>query len=118
VIATPPQPTFTDFEAENRYYEAENAAIRDACRELEDENGDLIADLDEEGLAAQADVAWIDEQFNQGLMAPYYGHWVAVVNKVLLGHDKSLKALRERVIRETGYSIDRIVTSHVDRFDR
>jgi hypothetical protein len=87
-------------------------------KSLEDENGDLIADLDEEGLAALADSEWIDDQFNRGLMAPYYGEYVAVVNKVLLGHNKSLKALREQVVRETGYSVDRIVTSHVDRFDR
>ncbi len=76
-----------------------------------DEN---VLDLDTEGMAAQADVAWIDDEFNKGHFADYRGEYIAVVGKRMLGHDKSLKVLRATVTRTTGFSLSRIVTSFID----
>jgi len=75
---------------------------------------DIYLDLNAEGLAAQADVAWIDAQHNIGAFADYRGEYIAVVGKKLLGHHKSLTILRNEVSQATGYSPLRIVTTFID----
>jgi len=75
---------------------------------------EIVLDLDDEGIAAQADVAWIDDEFNKGNFANYRGEYIAVVGKRVLGHDKSLWALRENVARTMGFPLGRIVTSFID----
>lgn len=91
---------------------AEGTALRQGA----DSNGaeEIVLDLDAEGMAAQTDVAWIDDEYNKGHFADYRGEYIAVVGKRLLGHDKSLQALRETVTRTTGLSPNRIVTSFID----
>ena len=74
----------------------------------------VVLTLNQEGMAAQEDVAWIDEQYNLGALMAFRGEYIAVVGKTILGHHKSLKKLREDVSRETGHSPSRIVTTYVD----
>ncbi len=81
---------------------------------IDEAANDIVLDLDFEGLAAQEDVAWIDDQYNLGALKAYRGEYIAVVGKQVLGHDKSLKALRNQVAGATGYSLSRIVTSFID----
>ncbi len=76
---------------------------------------DIFLELDSEGLAAQADIAWIDDQYNAGAFTDYEGEHVAVVGKKLLGHHKRLKTLREEVSQSSGYPLSRIVISYIDR---
>lgn len=80
--------------------------------------GDLFMVLNEEGRAALADEAWMEDQYNLGAFRPFRGEYVAVVEKKLLGHNKSLKKLREEVSKTTGYSIDRIVTIFIEDASR
>jgi len=80
-------------------------------------SGEIFLHLNAEGRAAQADVRWIDEQFNLGAFRDYYGEFVAVVGKKLLGHNKDLLLLREEVSHATGFSPSRIVTSFIEAPD-
>lgn len=80
-----------------------------------DRPDDIYLELDAEGLAAQADVAWIDEEHNKGSFTAYLGEYIAVVGKQLLGHHKSLKVLRNQVSLATGHSPSRIVTTFIER---
>lgn len=80
-----------------------------------DRTDDIYLELDAEGLAAQADVAWIDEEHNKGSFTAYLGEYIAVVGKQLLGHHKSLKVLRNQVSQTTGHSPSRIVTTFIER---
>ncbi len=63
-----------------------------------------------------ADERWLNEQYNLGAFEAYRGEFIAVVDRTLLGHHPSLRALREQVSRETGHPIGRIVTSYVDAY--
>jgi len=89
--------------------------VRISDIERRDPLEDIFLDLDSEGLAAQADIAWIDDQCNSGALANYEGEHVAVVGKKLLGHNKRLKTLREEVSQSSGYPLSRIVISYIDR---
>ena len=75
---------------------------------------EIVLDLDADGMAAQADVAWIDDEFNRGNFANYRGEYIAVVGKRVLDHDKSLRALRAKVTQATDFPLSRIVTSFID----
>jgi small subunit ribosomal protein S1 len=76
---------------------------------------DILLELNAEGLAAQADISWIDEQHNLGALHEFRGEYIAVVDKKILGHNRSLKKLREEVSNKTGFSGSRIVTSFIER---
>jgi hypothetical protein len=80
-----------------------------------DPAGDVFLDLNDEGRAAVADENWVDEQYNLGTFDEFKGQYIAVVNKKLLGHDKSLKKLRADVTAATGIPASRIVTTLIVR---
>jgi hypothetical protein len=77
--------------------------------------GDLVMEFDEEGLAALADENWLNEGYSKGTFDEFCGEYIAVVNKQVLGHNKSLRKLREVVSAETGIPVDRIVTRLIFR---
>jgi hypothetical protein len=77
--------------------------------------GDLVAELDEEGLAALADRQWISEHYSKGAFDEFRGQYIAVVNKTVLGHGKNRIQLIETVAAETGVPADRIITSLIFR---
>ncbi len=84
------------------------------AEELPDE---IFLQLDGEGRAAQADVSWIDEEYNRGALENYSGEYIAVVAKKILGHGKDLNKLRNEVSTATGIAQSRIVTSLIDFSD-
>ncbi len=61
-----------------------------------------------------ADERWLNEQYNLGAFEAYRGEYVAAVERKLLGHGRSLRELRERLERETGFPASRIATVYVD----
>ncbi len=76
---------------------------------------DLFMELNDEGKAALADANWVNEHYSLGTFDEFKGQYIAVVDKKVLGHDKNLKRLRETVSRETGISVNRIVTTLIVR---
>lgn len=79
------------------------------------EPSELFLELNDEGKAALADENWIDEQYDLGTFDQFKGHYIAVVNKTVLGHDKKLKKLRSDVSAATGIPVNRIVTALIVR---
>jgi hypothetical protein len=77
--------------------------------------GDLVMELDEEGLAALADENWVNEEYSKGTFDEYRGEYIAVVGKKVLGHGKNPHALRELVSSATGIPANRIVTELIFR---
>lgn len=85
----------------------------EAVQRLKDEPKDELLELDAEGQRAMADLKWMHEQHLLGTFANFGGEYVGVYNLQLVGHDPSLKALRERMGREKSVPLDRLVTTYI-----
>jgi hypothetical protein len=92
------------------------------CRldlESEDlEHPDEIVPLDEVGREQLADEDWLFEQLNAGKLTSYSGQYIGVAGKQILGHNRSLKQLRDAVERERGIPPQRLLTFLVDSHTR
>lgn len=61
-----------------------------------------------------ADMRWIVESFNAGLLKPYDGKFIAVARGTVLGVGDDPHELRAKVLRETGLPLNRLVVEYIE----
>jgi hypothetical protein len=61
------------------------------------------------------DIAWINDQYNDGSLDEYSGEYIGVVDKRLIAHGPIVQRVREEAAAVLGCRIGRVVTRFVDR---